>query len=179
MKINRFVIFSLVVIVLIVLGSIESRNEKKTTKKAKKALNKKASRLARMVSEFPMTKDVNAWKRDKFMSHLKDEPKYKKTANTTNKWTLFNYLIGKTLTYLGIQDAEAAKYVKTLTQPRALKIVILLMQFQKSMDFATLAPPMLALKIPGLTSANFMPLGRQKVMNFLNAHVRVRPAWGR
>ena len=176
MKINKLIIFSLIVIVLIMLVSVESRNEKKS-KKTK--LNKKASRLARMISEhFPIQRDVNAWKRDAFMSHLKDEPKYKKTANSTNKWTLFNYLIGKTLTYLGIQKEEAAKYVKTLSQPRALKIVILLMQFQKTMDFTTIIGPMLALKIPGLTSANFMPLGRQKVLNFLNAHVRVRPAWG-
>jgi len=157
------------------LVSVETRNEKKSKKQK---LNKKASKLARMVSEFPMKPDVNAWKRNPFMKNLKDEPKYKKTANTSNKWTLFNYLIGRTLTYLGIQQAEAAKYVKTLSQPRALKIVILLMQFQKTMDFTTIVAPMLKLKIPGLTSANFMPLGRNKVLRFLNAHIRVRPSWG-
>ena len=128
--------------------------------------------------EVAMKPDVMAWKRDKFMSQLKDEPKYKKTANSTNKWTLFNYLIGKTLTLLGIQKDEAAKYVKTLSQPRAFKIVVLLMKFQKSMDFTTLAP-MVSLKIPGLTAANFLPLGRQKVLNFLTRHIRVRPSWGR
>ena len=172
MKINKLVIFSLIVIVIIMLSAVESRNEKKN-KKDKKI--KKS--MMRMVSE-SLRPDVNAWKRDKFMSQLKDEPKYKKSANSTNKWTLFNYLIGKTLTYLGIQADEAAKYVKSLSQPKAFKIVVLLMKFQKSMDFNTLAP-MVSMKIPGLTSANFLPLGRQKVLNFLTRHIRVRPSWGR
>jgi len=176
MKINRIRLFALLILGLIVLASVQSRKTKKINNKAKsKKLNRIATKYARMLSENPI--DVNAWKRDRFMSHLKNEQKYTKSANKSDKWTLFNYLIGKVLHLLGLPDTDVENYVKTLTKPIALKIVILLMRFQKSMDFTPLIAPMLELKIPGLKSSHFMPLGRQKILNFLNAHIRLRPRW--
>ena len=147
--------------------------QKKKNNKAKaKKLNRIATKLFRMMSEATNPVDVNAWKRDNYMSQLKDEKKYLKTANTSNKWTLFNFLIGKTLHLFGLKDDEVLKYVKSLNQSQALKIVILLMKFQKTMDL-TILNPLLDMKIPGLTSANFLPMGRQKILNFLNAHIRL------
>lgn len=180
MKINSLRIFAALFIILFILGSIQAG--KKKTKKQTKA--KKQSRIAnkhaRLIGEQGQGQltsiDVNAWKRDKFLSQLKNEKKYLRTANTTNKWTLFNYVIGKTLHLLGLKDDEILKFIKRLTQPIALKLVVMLMRFQKSMNFKDLMP-MLNYKIPGLTAANFLPLGRQKVLNFLNAHIRKRPTW--
>lgn len=177
MKINRKTIFAILILAIIFLSSvIESyRNNKKSKSKKSKAkkLNRLANRLTRLMSEHP---NPFAWKEDKFLVQLKDQLKYKYTANTRNKWTLFRYLIGKTLVLLGVDSTVSLKYIQTLSQIQSYKIVILLMKFQKSMDLTQLNP-LLDLKIPGLTSANFLPLGRQKVLNFLNSHLRVAPAW--
>ena len=112
------------------------------------------------------------WEKDPFLSKLKDEKAYLTTANTTNKWTLLNLVIGKTLNLLGVNKEDVLNYTSKMPKKDAVKIFIILMRFQKYMKFDILNG-LLEFKIPGFSESNLFPSSRERILHFLNDHVRV------
>ena len=189
MKINR-IIFAIVLIALCMLSCVDLKKSKKRsyTNTHSRAFVRYASQLANQFYQFQgqggqmgaggMKKDIFAWKKDRFLRPLKDEPKYKRTANTTNKWTLFQFLVGKTFALMGLEPSAVFKWVTKLRQPQLLKIVVLFMRFQQSMNFDELKPLLdMKNKPPGLNAGTLLPTFKERIMTFLDRHIRKRPQW--
>lgn len=181
MKITKQIIFAIVLIVLCLLSCVELKKNQNKRSHTKREYARTIESIANQIAgQFNQQNkiDLFAWKKDRFLRPLKNEIKYKTTANTSNKWTLFKFLVGKFFATLGLDVTTTYNWVTKLRQPELLKIIVILMRFQQSMNFDDLRPLLdLRNKPPGLNAGTLLPTFRSKVLSLLDRHIRKRPMW--
>ena len=166
MKFISIKLFTILIIALVLLSIVESRNnKKKIPKKSLKKLNRIAEEFSSMVTGFD-------WEKDPFLKNLKNHTKYLQTANSTERYFLIKCIIGKTIQLLKVKDDLILKALEHLDEKKKIVNFTLIMKFQKSGNLDDLKPLATNVPIKDFGLGNFVPGNRGPLLKFLNLHIR-------